>query len=215
MIINLKKYKSVICLDGDLPFEILNNIGKSKAFPILAADGAANKLFEYGIIPQAVIGDCDSVKPSIMNKVFYIKDENQDITDFEKVVNYATEKKLFPFIVTGISGGYLDRIFMNINVFSQTESVFLSDKLIGLALHDSYKLSLPINTKISLFGAPYCEITTKGLKWELKDSILSFGKFYSCSNRVISSDLSFYVKGCALIFVYLDNIIDAGYECKK
>ena len=54
------KFKSILCLDGELP---------SAAFfffftlPIIAADGAANTLMQMGVLPQIVIGDLDSIAP--------------------------------------------------------------------------------------------------------------------------------------------------------
>ena len=199
MIPNFEKYKSVICLDGQLPIEFL----KTVSLPILAADGAANTLLKNGVTPTAIIGDLDSVDLRFANESVVVKVHDQDYTDFEKVLSYAEHQKLSPSIITGISGGYLDRIFMNLSIFSQTYSLFYSPDLIAFSKTEDFSLKLQCDTKISLFGAPKCEVTTRGLKWNLNNSELIFGGFSSCSNRTVETHIDFKVLGRIVTFVYL------------
>lgn len=206
MIKSIKNYKSIICLDGELPIEFLKNM----ELPIFAADGAANALIKNNINPEVIIGDLDSVDISILKKFKYKKDEDQDSTDFEKALHYVNDLNLCPAIITGISGGYIDRIFMNLNIVTQSKSAIFTKGLFGFPSDRNCNLNLSINTKISIFGAPYCKVTSNGLKWELKNTTLAFGEFCSCSNRVIKTNISLQIEGTALIFIYLDEIEDAG-----
>ena len=199
MIPNFEKYKSVICLDGQLPIEFLKTIN----LPILAADGAANTLIKNRITPTAIIGDLDSVDLRFANESIVLKVYDQDSTDFEKVLSYAEQKKLAPSIITGISGGYLDRIFMNLSIFAQTDSLFYSTDLIAFSKTEDFSLELPCDTKISLFGAPKCDVTTSGLKWNLNNAELIFCGFSSCSNRTIASRIDVKVSGRIFVFIYL------------
>lgn len=202
MIINPKNYKSVICLDGDLPFPLI----KTFDLPIIAADGAANKLLANQIVPSVVIGDLDSINNEVRNQCECIKAENQDYTDFEKAVFYMQEKNLSPAIITGINGGYLDRILMNVNIFSQTESVFCSENMIGFVITGHKEICAPIFSKISIFGINNAVVSTTGLKWNLNKTTLSFGNFCSCSNRNTDDTISIDVAdGKALLFIYLNR----------
>lgn len=208
MIIDLKNYKSVICLDGDLPISFLKNT----LLAIIAVDGAANTLFKNGINPDIIIGDMDSVNPDVLSKYNYLKLEDQDYTDFEKAIFYSKEKKLSPSIIIGMNGGYLDRIFMNIGVFSQTDSIFLSDEMVGMVISSEKIFQLPLMTKLSIFGIDRSIVSTRGLKWELRNAEMSFGNFCSCSNRTVSETFHIDVKGKILLFIYLKDIIDSGLQ---
>jgi len=206
MIPDIERYKSIICLDGELPVEFLKKI----SLPILAADGAANTLIHNGITPNVIIGDLDSLNHDIVRNIRIVKDFDQNSTDFEKIIEYCFQQNLSPSIITGISGGYLDRIFMNLCIFAQTDSLLYSTDLIAFSKTEKFSLDLPYDTKISLFGAPECIVTTSGLKWNLNNSNLIFGKFSSCSNRVAQSRIDIKVQGTVLIFIYLKRVIDRG-----
>ena len=206
MIIDTKEYKSVICLDGDLPFDFLQKTD----LEIIATDGAANKLLQNNIHPLVVIGDLDSINEEVRSHCNCIEIASQNSTDYEKALDYASDNNLFPSIITGINGGYLDRILMNLCIFSQTDSVFFSEDMIGMVISKHKVLHLPKHTKISLMGANEAVVTSHGLKWELKETRLSFAGFCSCSNRVSDETVTLDVDGEILVFIYLKDIIDSG-----
>lgn len=206
MIINTKEYKSVICLDGDLPIDFLKNTN----LKIIATDGAANNLLKNNIYPFVVIGDLDSINNEVINHCNCIKIASQNSTDYEKALSYVNNNNLSPSIITGINGGYLDRILMNLCIFSQNDSVFFSEDMIGIVISAHKELQLPKHTKISLIGVKEAIVTSHGLKWELKETKLSFGGFCSCSNRVSDETVNFDVDGKILVFIYLKDIIDSG-----
>lgn len=206
MTVDEGRYRSVLCLDGELPFEFL----KQTRLPLVAADGAANTLIANGLEPSMIVGDCDSVCAELLEQYPHICDRSQDTTDFEKAFAYLKKENLLPTIVVGMSGGCLDRILSNVFIFSQTNALFLSDVLIGFALTGRKTFDWEVGTKLSLFGCPHAIVTSHGLKWELDCTELSFGGFQSCSNRVQASPLTLEVEGKILVFVYRCEIKDAG-----
>ena len=88
MIPDIERYKSIICLDGELPVEFLKKI----SLPILAADGAANTLIHNGITPNVIIGDLDSLNHDIVRNIRIVKDFDQNSTDFEKIMEYCFQQ---------------------------------------------------------------------------------------------------------------------------
>ena len=66
----------------------------SKDKMIIAADGGADKLLEYEILPDKVIGDFDSISDKAATKLEDWLILNKDIqkTDLEKAVDYAIER---------------------------------------------------------------------------------------------------------------------------
>lgn len=105
-------YKSILCLSGELPQK---DFFEKMQLPVIAADGAANKLHALGITPHIVIGDLDSVCPSLNVNRLHIHDQSR--CDYEKSMEYLEQNGLLPTIILGSSGGDLDHILNNISIF--------------------------------------------------------------------------------------------------
>ncbi|MDR0942402.1 MAG: thiamine diphosphokinase [Holosporales bacterium] len=208
--IDFSKYKSILCLDGVLPkAEFFKNIN----LPIIAADGAANVLFDRGITPNVIIGDLDSVRKDLLQIIPYVKSLDQDYSDFQKALGYVASESLCPSIICGVNGGCLDHIINNINIFLETKSALVDDGVVGLCLEGNNVFKLSENTKLSIFGMPECIISSQGLKWNLANSKLTFPGNASLSNRASLEDVVIDVKqGKALLLIYTEKVTDAGIE---
>lgn len=209
------KIKSIIALDGDVQNK--NFFEKFKNLPIFAADGAYHKL---PILPKAIVGDLDSVNASeIAKTVELIQDADQNYGDFEKTVRYAESQQALPALVLGVNGGSLDHILNNTallfnfakNNQNFNKSILYTPPLAGQIIGPGfYSYDLPCDTKISIFGAN-ANISTEGLKWELKNTELNFPFSSSTSNRIATTPLKLTVhQGWILIFIYLNNVKDGG-----
>ena len=207
---NLKEYKSILCLNGNLPepsFFVGINL------PIIAADGAANTLLERGIPPKLIIGDLDSVQPSILERHSFVHMPDQRTNDYQKAMHYLKENDLLPAIVLGINGGNLDHILNNINIFMETNCLLYSPPVKGLVLKEKSQVNirLPIQTKISLIGIPEAILSSDGLQWELENTHLSFPGQSSCFNRTQCDTISLEVQlGALLVLIYEQPMKDAG-----
>lgn len=206
-------YNSILCLNGELPPRVMMNTLRS--VPIIAADGALNHLTSLGVIPQMVIGDLDSCDPVLLEHYTYKHIPCQDTCDYEKCLRYLGENGLLPTLVLGMGGGYLDHVLNNLNLFINTGSYFYHRGQIGLTLQGGGQITLPhsqsLGTKISLFGIPTAQVTTKGLKWDLTRSELSFPGTNSTFNRVISGEVVIEcIKGHLLTIIYDHDVRDSG-----
>ena len=201
--------RSIICLDGSLPYEWIEMLH----LPLIAADGAANKLIGHHMEPQIILGDLDSVNEHLLQGRKYLKIADQDTTDFEKALSYAEKESLTPAIVTGIDGGYIDHILGNVNILAQTRSIFLTKSIVGMVLDGHcFFDKIPLRTKISIFGLPRCVVQSKGLRWELNAMELSIGGKFSLGNRTQSSEIELKVlSGKAMVCIYMKAIRDAGF----
>lgn len=212
---DLSRYHSILCLNGDLPdihfFAALD-------LPVIAADGAANTLIAMDIIPQIIIGDLDSLLPSIRERHNTLHLPDQSSTDFQKALAHLEEQNLLPALVVGINGGYLDHILNNINLLMMTECMIYAPPLIGYVLkeHTKHSLSLPQNSKLSLMGIPSAKVSSQGLKWDLHHDLLSFPGKTSCFNRTEQEQISLEIhEGTVLALIYQDAIHDAGASVKS
>lgn len=202
-------YRSVIVLNGQIPdIEFF----KSQNLPIIAVDGAASKLVAMGLKPDLVIGDLDSIEPHLINQLNTLHIHDQSYCDFHKTIKHLESINLMPAVITGMEGGMIDHILQNINIFINTHSLFYAHPIIGYILHpgEAKRFTLPVYTKISLFGMP-ATVTTKGLKWELTKHKLTFPGMNSSFNR--NSDEQVFIKvhkGCCLAMIYLAKENDAA-----
>jgi thiamine pyrophosphokinase len=200
-------YKSILCLDGTLPCDLIKELN----LPVVAADGAANTLIKNGVEPEIIIGDLDSVNADLLQNRRHIKIENQDSTDFEKALSFIEEKSMTPAIVAGIDGGYIDHILGNVSIFSATKFTAVTSDMIFMAVDDKKILNVPEDTKISILGMPRCVIKSSGLKWELNNHELSVMGQTSLCNRAASRQVELdVISGKAIVFVYTRPISDAG-----
>ncbi|OAM05707.1 MAG: thiamine pyrophosphokinase [Wolbachia endosymbiont of Dactylopius coccus] len=206
-----QQYRSVVVLNGEIPDASFFK----RDMTIIAVDGGTNQLASIDIQPDLVIGDLDSVNPDLSTSLNAIYLSDQDYCDFSKAIEHLKTMQLLPSIITGITGGSIDHILQNINIFLSTGSIFYtpSPRMVGYTLqrgmtHFSY---LSKNTKISLLGIPRAQVSTKGLKWELYLSNLAFPGKNSCFNRSLRDKVSIEVhSGICLAMVYLEAVDDAG-----
>lgn len=207
---DLHVYRSILCLNGHLPDA---SFFSTVPLPIIAADGAANQLYELGITPAVVVGDLDGISDEVrrINKTVFEPDQNS--CDFDKSLAYAKQHDLLPSIILGMNGGYLDHILNNMSIFLETDNLLYAPPIVGLVINqqNTKSLVLPINTKISFFGIPQASVTSKGLKWELNEMQLNFPGKNSCFNRTTNEKIEIKVQaGRVLALIYTEQIMDAG-----
>jgi thiamine pyrophosphokinase len=143
--------------------------------PVVAADGASEKLRELGVVPDVIIGDMDSVRVIELAKAVYLPDQNS--CDFQKAIDYMRAHHMLPTIILGINGGFLDHILNNIAVFATAgDNIIYDPPIVGYMLSDHVHkvFELRKDTKISLIPLPEACITSSGLRWELNASKLTF-----------------------------------------
>lgn len=206
----LKQYKSVLCLNSDLIESAFFNYN----LPIIAADGAANKLINIGVKPNIIIGDLDSVNINSYHLGAQIINlPQQDKSDFQKALAYIKKNNLLPTIITGVNGGFIDHILNNINIILSHDCAFYAPPILGYAFKAPYIFNAKLNiaTKLSLFGIEKAKVTSSGLKWELNNAALTFPGNNSLSNRTITDNITIEViEGNLLLLIYIENIIDQG-----
>ncbi|MCZ4352455.1 thiamine diphosphokinase [Roseovarius aestuarii] len=143
----------------------------TRAPRLVAADGGADRALACGAVPEAVIGDCDSIstaaRAALPAERLYEVSE-QDSTDFEKCLARIDA----PLILgVGFSGARLDHQLAVCNALTRAPDqrcVLLgSDDLVFLA-PASMLLDLPEGCRVSLFPMGAVEGHSEGLKWPIR-----------------------------------------------
>jgi len=176
MVKNLSRFKSLICLNGNLPDKKFFLKAIENGAIIVAADGGANKLCEIGITPDFIVGDMDShFSEYHLSADKIILREDQDSTDFEKSLNFIQQKQCSPVLILGMSGGEIDHIINNVATFVRySDSIdmwFYDIPNVGKSKIGRVAKNLDVlvgeDATVSLFSFDNGMLKTEGMVWEI------------------------------------------------
>ncbi len=138
---------------------------------IIAADSGYDYCLKANISPDVLIGDFDSVKGKIEEKILKLSlPKKKDKTDFEVCLDYCIEEKIMNVFVYGASGGRpghsLAAIFASLKAFknglkikliSENNEMFFVDNEVEILKDKPYIsiFALEKNAVISLYGFEY------------------------------------------------------------
>jgi thiamine pyrophosphokinase len=212
----INSHRSIIFLNGAFSKELINLVNTK--VPLIAADGAAKKVYELGLTPDFIIGDGDSYQKKPNEN--FIKMKTQDFTDFEKCVFFAKKNNLLPSLILGVNGGEFDHILGNALAMlkhSKNFSLYFLDtyemdnKKMGIKLgipltHEKLKLFIENKTVLSIIPFQDAIVKTKGLKWELKNKLLHIDDILALRNENLSKNVEIEIKkGKALLILDLSH----------
>lgn len=154
---------------------------------MVAADGGAAHVLAAGFMPEAVIGDMDSLPEGITETVdakrfFHVTE--QDSTDFEKCLMRVQA----PLILgAGLLGGEMAHHLAALHGllrFADQRCVLLGGGEIVFLCPPVLDLDLPAGTPLSLFPMAPVKARASGLEWSFDALELAPGRRIGTSNRV-------------------------------
>lgn len=163
----------------------------SRGLPLIAVDGGANQLLGSDIIPDAIVGDLDSLqhRENWAKRCKLVAIAEQDTTDFEKCL-YSVRAP--SYIALGFSGRRLDHTLANLHAMAKrvhSHPVVLVGEYDVVVVCDSdITIDLPQTLRISL--VPLTPVTferSAGLVYPLDGLRLAIGERVGTSNTVSSS----------------------------
>lgn len=153
----------------------------------IAADGGLDRLVKNDMIPDAVIGDMDSLTNAAYlgkaqergTQVIRLPREKDD-TDMLAAIKLGLEKGCEEFVIYGGTGGRLDHTIANIQCLiylkNRNKTGILMEEKGRIELIRNERKSFPKDKKgiFSVFavGADAYGVTEKGLKYELEHAIV-------------------------------------------
>ncbi len=213
--------KALILANGNSPkkseIKYLQSIGYNF---LICADGGANSARKLKIIPDAIIGDLDSIsektKEFYKDKTKIIKYKRQNDTDVEKSLKYLIKKKYDEVILLGASGDRLDHSFCNLGIvlkyFDKIRISILHEKSFLRPYSKNVVLQTIKNETVSIYGFDEkTKITSTGLKYPLKKTVLEFGKKEGTSNVAIKKEVTLKISS-GIIFVIRDFNLLKKYD---
>jgi thiamine pyrophosphokinase len=166
---------TVIVADGTFPHHEIPLGYIRNAERIICCDGGAEKLIKSGFIPDAIVGDMDSLNQSIagrfQDRTFKVAE--QETNDLTKAVNWCSERGYRNLVIVGATGKREDHTIGNISLLAEyirdVKVKMVTDTGILIALKESSGVSSFPGQQVSLFSIdPETEITSDGLRYPLE-----------------------------------------------
>lgn len=195
--------RAIIICGGNVG-EYIKSYIKDEDF-VICADSGYDRAKAFGISPNVIIGDMDSIKeaPSSENKIVY--PARKDFTDSELVVQYALDNGYDEILMFGMIGTRMDHSLANLTLLKQTKGtravIIDANNEIYLA-ENEFTLSGNVGDTVSIipFEGDVSGITTEGLDYPLEDGTVKSGTTLGISNVMTAKTCKITIKsGCAFI----------------
>ncbi len=156
---------------------------------ILAADGGAAHALRREIMPQAVIGDLDSIGPDLMaripaDRLNFVDD--QETTDFDKALRSINA----PLIIgAGFSGDRADHTLATYTVlarYPERRCILVGEKELVFLCPPRLEMAPRVGSWFSLYPLGPVAGTSQGLEWPIDGLSFAPDQKAGTSNRVIS-----------------------------
>jgi thiamine pyrophosphokinase len=166
--------KAVIVADGNFPVHKVPVGYLNKADIIVCCDGSAESLLNAGMIPDAIVGDMDSLSDELEEKFSdrIFVDDSQETNDLTKTVEWCHASGYDDITILGATGKREDHTIGNISLLAEySEYVnvrMVTDTGIFLPFHKSCKIETVPGQQVSIFSlSQETEITSAGLRYPL------------------------------------------------
>ncbi len=202
---------SLLICNGSVPHQNLALFLTHCADQIVCADGGANHAYEFGITPELIIGDLDSLRCDV--RVHYEKLgveirrlHGQDDTDFEKALKHLRESGTKTLAILGLTGRFLDHTLGNLSILMRYVNDFsfiIYDEHYRIdVVRSEGEFSATPGGRVSLVPLLAAEeISTSGLEYPLQKEALIFGEREGTCNTASSSSFRIELsKGTLLVF---------------
>ena len=203
---------AIVLCNGEPPSRQLCRRLARKADGIVAADGGANIARRYGITPDVIIGDLDSISaatrrffgPSSIKRV-----STQYSTDLEKALDYLVTQEVTSVAILGVTGKRIDFTLGNLSVLWNYTQRFrvtvVHDGWVAMPIVKELSVMAREKTTVSLIPFGTCAgITLKGLKYPLHNARMRIGEI-GVSNVVVRSPFSVKVKKGRMMLIVFDQ----------
>lgn len=137
---------------------------------VVAADGGADEALRHGLIPEAVIGDFDSLSDAARARLPEARLHHvaeQDSTDFSKCLTRIEA----PFVLAvGFTGRRLDHTLAALTTLAARPGppcLMLASEEVVFAAPATLSIDLPAGTRVSLYPLGPASGRSTGLRWPI------------------------------------------------
>jgi thiamine pyrophosphokinase len=200
-------FDTVIVADGNFPQHEIPLGYLKNAKRIVCCDGSTESLLLYGMLPDAIVGDMDSLTDELISRFAdrIFPDKHQDTNDLTKAVSWCSNMGYKDIVIVGATGKREDHTLGNISLLADyvknMNVMMVTDTGILLPFLNSSEISSSRGQQVSIFSIdPDTEITSSGLRYPLVRTKLR-NWWFATLNEALGD--SFSLEFIGRIIVYL------------
>lgn len=186
-----------------------------EATAIIAADGGTNHLWRLGQRPDLLIGDMDSLPEVVRSWLAeqpletIVSPTAKDETDLELALLHAATHYEEKILVFAAFGGRLDQTLSNILLLvhpalggQRVELVTPYER--AWLVTDATRIHGEVGDRVSLvpLGGDVHVTATEGLRWPLRDEVLTFGPARGVSNVMTAVEATVTLRSGFLLCIH-------------
>ena len=203
--INDTQFDAVVLAGGDYPtapqpLEVLNNTPY-----IVCCDGAADRYIATGRVPDAIVGDGDSISADNRAKYAHLLHiiAEQETNDQTKAVNYLLDKGMRHIAIVGATGRREDHTIGNISLLieyaragAQVRS--FTDHGVFIPCNGDTTLRCRKGQQVSIFAITAKNLSAEGLLYPIYD----FSNWWQGTlNECTGKEFTIHAEGEFLLFI--------------
>ncbi|MBY6202493.1 thiamine pyrophosphokinase [Maritalea mobilis] len=191
------------------------DLALTRAPTLIAADGGAGVALSAGYLPEAVIGDMDSLAPAdrarLDGRLFPI--EEQESTDFDKALRSVAAPLV---IAVGFAGARIDHELAAYHTLvTRPDKACIMLGAVDVVFHMPLQLTLalPAGTRFSLFPLAELRGSATGLRWPIDDIPFHPARRIGTSNQTVEPTVTLRFESPGMLGIlpraHLDAVIAA------
>lgn len=196
---------AVIIANGRFPEHPVPLSYISEAEYIVCCDGAANDFITRGGVPNAIVGDCDSISKE--NRVRFADilhpDPDQETNDLTKSVRFCVENGRQDIVIVGGTGKREDHTIGNISLLADYEEIarviMVTDWGIFTPINSPMDFKSYKGEQVSIFAIDPEELTTHNLKYPVSGRVLT-NWWQGSLNESLGDSFSIEPEGRVIVF---------------
>lgn len=202
---NKKPISAVVVANGLFPTHPIPLSVLREAKYIVCCDGAANDFISNFGIPDAIVGDCDSISPE--NKIRFqdrlYPDPDQYTNDLTKAVNFCISRGIKDIIIIGATGKREDHTLGNISLLAEYQLrvsvIMITDYGRFTPIHNETTFASRAGQQVSIFCIDSKPITLTGLKYPLENVLLT-NWWEGTLNESLGQEFTVSTQGRVIVF---------------
>ncbi|MEM8880243.1 MAG: thiamine diphosphokinase [Pseudomonadota bacterium] len=185
----------------------------SRAPVLVAADGGAGRALDAGILPDAVIGDLDSLNPAHKDRIPQDRIHHigeQDSTDFDKALRSISAPGV---IAIGFTGGRIDHelaVYHTLITRPSPPCVVLGRTDIAFLAPRELSLDLVAGARVSLFPMGRVSGRSTGLKWPIEGLDFAPDRRIGTSNLAAAARVELSFDAERMLIILPKTFLDAA-----
>lgn len=201
---------AVIIANGRFPRHTIPLSKIEESGYIVCCDGAANDFIAQGGIPDAIVGDCDSISAENKKRfagILYF-DSDQETNDLTKSVRFCVKKGIKRITIVGGTGKREDHTLGNISLLADYKEVvdvsMVTDWGIFTPIHSATVFNSFKGEQVSIFAIEPKALSTDQLKYPIDAKILT-NWWQGSLNESLGDTFSISPEGKVIVFQAYPN----------